>query len=500
MRSVQELFGKSSWYLTGYLITGIAGFISFPVWTRLLSIAEYGWLNLINAGLYFVVAMSKCGMQKSCTRFFAEFHAGKRRDSTDVFYTTLLAGVFAISTLVALAVIAALHFARAGWEIGPDIYFVLELAAVLGLFQTLSVMLIAFLTVEQKARDVTVWNVVQRYASFAVGLICATSVMKGVAGAILGALLVEMVIVVALTVNLIREKKLSLKGFSPTFFRECFAFGAPLGMAELSNVFLNVGDRYLIGLFLGTGAVGLYSAAYNMTSSAAALLAMPLTFALPPMFMETWQKQGAAATRSFLSSTMGLYLMIGTPCIAALTFYGERLMTLFASSRYTAGASLLPYVALPIILYGGNTIYSAGLFITKRSFATMYIALAAAAVNIGMNLVLIPRIGITGAGISTLVAYAVTIGLMLRGAPATLRLRIDVWSVSKYCLAAAGMVLWLRMSGWDSAGGVIATIAIGAALYWALLFIIDKSIREFALGLIKSMQTSLRLQAEKHTS
>jgi O-antigen/teichoic acid export membrane protein len=124
----------------------------------------------------------------------------------------------------------------------------------------------------------------------------------------------------------------------------------------------------------------------------------------------------------------------------------------------------------------------------------MSISLAATCVNILMNILLIPRIGVTGAGIATLGAYAVTIGLALRGAPATLRPKVNVPALLRCIVAAAGMVIWLRISEWNAMPGVIGI------LYLSLLVALDRGLRRLLVDLFKATHNSLRLQVAKYTS
>jgi hypothetical protein len=61
-------------------------------------------------------------------------------------------------------------------------------------------------------------------------------------------------------------------------------------------------------------------------------------------------------------------------------------------------------------------------------------------------------------------------------------------------------VVWLRASEWNSGAGVLATLLLGATLYWSLLITLDKSIRHLFLDLLKDTRNVLRLQAAKYTS
>ncbi|HLH29639.1 MAG TPA: oligosaccharide flippase family protein, partial [Terriglobia bacterium] len=360
-----------------------------------------------------------------------------------------------------------------------DTYVALELAAVLTLFQALNAILMMFFSVEHRESSLAFWNVFNRYAAFGAGLICVYWFVRGVRGIMLGTLIVESGQTLILVSGFVRERKLRLRSFSSTFFRECVSFGMPLSLGELANVFLNLGDRYLVQVFLGTEAVGLYAAAYNVTGAVQQALSTPLTLAIPPLLMENWQKEGAAGTRRFLSTAMDKYLMLAVPCIVGLSFYGASLIEVFASHQYIRGASVIPLLAMPLILFGGNTIYSAGLFIANRSVALMWISIGSGVANVLLNLLLIPRLGIVGAGVSTLVAYSLAIALLIWRSPAELRVFVHVVPLLKYVAAAAAMTVWLEANAKTvpTLANVSEVVLVAALIYWTVLALATTSVR-----------------------
>ena len=76
-----------------------AGFISFPLLTRIFSVSDYGLLGLITTTLLIATAITKLGLPESIVRFYAE---SKSTNRLKEFYSTLLLTSMAASAIIAI--------------------------------------------------------------------------------------------------------------------------------------------------------------------------------------------------------------------------------------------------------------------------------------------------------------------------------------------------------------------------------------------------------------
>ena len=75
--ALRRLFVQSSHYSIASLLSMVAGLVSFPLITRVFSVADYGAMNLVGATLTIAVAIGKFGVQHSILRYQSEIEAGK---------------------------------------------------------------------------------------------------------------------------------------------------------------------------------------------------------------------------------------------------------------------------------------------------------------------------------------------------------------------------------------------------------------------------------------
>jgi O-antigen/teichoic acid export membrane protein len=134
-----------------------------------------------------------------------------------------------------------------------------------------------------------------------------------------------------------------------------------------------------------------------------------------------------------------------------------------------------------MVLDGASPMLGAGLFIHRRSRRIMAIVMSSAALNMILNVVLIPRVGIVGAAIATLVAYTAA-SLLLAAAGRHLLPVAIPWPTIARASAASGL-MYLAVA-FVLPGHRLLTVLVravmGAAVYAALLLLVDADARKLA--------------------
>lgn len=222
---------------------------------------------------------------------------------------------------------------------------------------------------------------------------------KGISGAvssyvfsIIGAALFTIILVKKITnFHLFLNKKL---------LKDSAIYGGKVSVANATSFFNYRLDMILIAMFLAPAAVGLYSIAVGIAER---LLMIP----------------GALATVLFpkISSLSGLEANNFTPKVARHTFsimiIASLLLAIFAVPliKIVFGSAFSPSVLpllilLPgIIAFGLGGVLAADLSGRGKPEIAIYSSLACLIVNISLNILLIPKLGISGAALASSVAY-----------------------------------------------------------------------------------------------
>jgi len=134
-----------------------------------------------------------------------------------------------------------------------------------------------------------------------------------------------------------------------------------------------------------------------------------------------------------------------------------------------------------MVVDGSNTMVAAGLFIHRKTKQIMSVVLSAAILNVALNIILVPRIGILGAAIATLVSYALASCALAVTSRRFLPVRLPWATMARAALAALGMYLAVsRLSAGHHLLTVVVRMLVGAPVYAGIVALIDPDARLLA--------------------
>lgn len=224
-------------------------------------------------------------------------------------------------------------------------------------------------------------------------------------------------------------------------------------------------DVVLIGFMLNERDVGLYTAPYRICFLLVALAVAIYASYLPAMIRANMQ--GKIQVENIAGRSLSLSSAIAAPAaIGGIILAIPILQTVFGAN-YVEGAVAFRFLILSVgFIFISQALHNVFLVFDKLKTEMMIIA-AAAALNIGLNIILIPELGLTGAGIATASAEALILSL---GIFAIFRfgVRIRLYSLLRPLAAAGLMGGFLFVFGQD--WPLLASLLAGLIIY--ILFLI----------------------------
>lgn len=473
----KELVKQSSWYLVGHGVGFVLGLVSFPIWTRYFSVEEYGMYSFMGAVVAVVMPISKFGLPRAVLRFFSEFTTGKRGIPMASYYTTMTLGALALSSLVGVIALLIIYMLGPEHLGGQKLYDLYVYSMIMVMLASVPACFYSFLRVEQRPKLFVGILSFRGVGGLTLSIIMVYVYSVGVEALFIAAIYVQIVMVSFFFIMLRRQKKLVITSFSLGLLVEALRFGIPLVPAELSNQISSIGDRYVIQFFLGPEAVGLYAVAYGLTNHLKGLLTV-MMFAVTPMYLDIWEKQGREKTEEFLSMVLDYYLMIAIPGIILFCFFGGDIMVLMASTKYAEAKVLLPYLVIPLVLHGAISIYTAGLFIHKNTKLILYFTLSSGLLNLILNIIMVPLMGLIGAAVATLISYIFLIIIANIFSSKYITINLNLEGIFKYTLASFAAAFLLHFITIELFLGIIIKLFIGLVFYSLLILAIDNRIRQ----------------------
>jgi O-antigen/teichoic acid export membrane protein len=186
-------------------------------------------------------------------------------------------------------------------------------------------------------------------------------------------------------------------------------FGLPLVPSALFLWVTNFSDRLFLVKLTDTGEVGLYSVGVRI-ASAIALLLTAFRTAWPAFAYSIEDDHEARRTYAFVLT----YLVLITTWVATgLGLLSPWIVDWIAAPSYSSASRVVGPLAFAVVPFAGYVVIAIGIGRARRTQFNWVVTGAAAAVNIALNLILIPRYGMMGAAIATISAYSTMFGGMV---------------------------------------------------------------------------------------
>jgi O-antigen/teichoic acid export membrane protein len=128
--------------------------------------------------------------------------------------------------------------------------------------------------------------------------------------------------------------------------------------------------------------------------------------------MKIWVAQGAAATAQFLSRAFDIFFSLACGLVLIVLLTSHDLIALLASRKFLAAEGLLPVLVTGLLIYALHIFFNAPLLIYRKTIALTAITAVSCVLNILLNMLLLPRMGLMGAAIATLASYLILVVAM----------------------------------------------------------------------------------------
>jgi O-antigen/teichoic acid export membrane protein len=389
-------------YLTGRVGLMLLGFASFPLLTRLLSVQQYGELSLLLKIALLCTVLGKCGLQNAAIRFLPECEAD-HQDRRQVCIATLIATSAFMAFVIALLTWMILHLNI--WNLSSKVVGLVNIALILVFIRSIQPTLSGLLRAERRTILFNVCELLGKSLGIGFSVGALLWVTLDLRYYIAGLVIAEASVISGILIWYAQQGCLKISKIDFTFARRSLLFSVPLIAYELASVVLDSGDRILISHYLGLEQLGYYSAAYSIATYAEQVILMPINLAIFPIYMKIWVEKGEFATAEFLSKALDLFIIFASGVSVLVLLTSHDLVMVLASKKFETAHTLLPVLVAGLLIYAVHIFFNAPLLIFNRSFVLAAVTSICCLVNIGINMVLLPILGIMGAAIATLVSY-----------------------------------------------------------------------------------------------
>jgi O-antigen/teichoic acid export membrane protein len=402
---IRELSKNVTVYGLGDVAVSIVNILLLSFYVTYFNKGDYGVINVLGGLEVVAKIVFRFGLDGSFMRFFyeADGDAGRRKlASTIAFFLLALDGVVVAGLLVASPWLAdVLSVERRHL---PALRLMLLNTFAIGF----TFIPFHVLRMEQRTKTFSLLTLVRSVLTIVVRLVLVMKLHMGVTGLYLADLIVTLAVMAALVpwfVPLIRPM------FSAEVLRDALAFGLPRVPHAAAQQITAVGDKFILPFFVSMDDVGVYGMAvsFGLTQK---LFLSAFESAWAPFYYATIREPDAPRVFRTISTYGVAVLALLTAGVSAV---GRDAMRAMSHGRFMAPddprwsdvSVIIGFTGLGVFFQGLYLLSSIGLNITKRTQYYPVATMTAAATNVGLNLLLIPRLGIVGAAWANGVAYAV---------------------------------------------------------------------------------------------
>jgi O-antigen/teichoic acid export membrane protein len=452
------------WTLLAEIIGKVASFILVVLIARSLGRVEYGVFAFILAFVPLFTIFGKTGLNTAVVQRLAK-HPERLPDMLSSGLAARI-GVGAVGLVIGLVVGSFL-------VTQPEAREVLVVLGVALLLDEISSYLGAVLKAFDRMKLYAIGTLVNRAVSttLAAVVLALGGSLLTVSVAYLGGSIAEVVVGSLMVRRVLRPGRLRRPDRS--VMDELVRRAIPLGIAGVIGLALFRIDTVMLQAIRGPAEVGLYGVAYRFLDSFLFVTYAIAGVTLPRMVREAATGRGVRTLEISVSLQLAFYL----PIAVGAFFTARWVVATMFGPDYTSAAVAVVWLTAAGVFYATAHTIRAALIALDRRREVAFIAGAALAVNVGVNLYTIPAHGFVGAAVATLIAEILECGLLgwllvrSNGVPS---LRPAAAPVA----AVFAMAAFLWATGWSGT----AAVAAGAVVYVAALAL---SVRLIAPDIIK---------------
>jgi O-antigen/teichoic acid export membrane protein len=387
-----ELARHSAVYGFGSLVSRFIAVLLLPVYTRYLSPADYGLIETLIALSAILTVLLAAGVKSAFFRFYFD-EPDKRRVIRTSFWFTMASGTAGlVAGLLLAGQISGLLF-------GTSEHADLVRAAFVGLWAHVNYeQMTSLFRVEQRSVAYLIATLINLTLTVGATVLLVVVLEQGPIGVIVGSFTGTLLVYAGLLAY--RRDQLGLEWDRP-LLREMNSFGMPLVPSALFLWVLNFSDRFFLVKLAGPREVGLYSIGVRIASAIILFLAAFRT-AWPAFAYSIDDDEEAKRTYSFVLT----YIVVITSWMAlALGVLAPWLVRLLTTEDFYSAERVVAPLAFAAVAFGAYIVVVIGIGRARRTRSNWIITGAAAALNVVLNLLLIPAFGIMGAAVATIGAY-----------------------------------------------------------------------------------------------
>lgn len=376
----------------GKISTQLITFLLLPLYTAVLSTSEYGTVDLITTLVQLFIPVASLMIDQGVFRYLLNCNCEDdyKKNISSAFY------VLSIANLICVLVYFIISF----FYVNPYKIWILLIL----IFTSYSNLFLQISRGLKHTTDYAIGSFVCSCSTIILNVLCIVALKMGAYGMIISIFMGNVLCTLYLYFKLKLFKYISLKNIEKSCMKEQIKYSLPLIPNQLSLWIMNSSDRIIVTSFLGMSANGILAISHKFPS-------IFMTFY--NIFQLAWHETGTVHYNDkdrdeFFTEMFDIILSIfSSICIGIILVlplvFNMLINSDFFEAYYNIPIYMLSFL-LNVVIGMLGVIYVA----TKKTSEIAKTTIIAAILNIIVNILLINKIGLFAASVSTFAGYFIT--------------------------------------------------------------------------------------------
>ena len=387
-KKYSELLGNTLIFAIGSISSKLILFFMVPLYTNVLSTKEYGTVDLVQTIALLSVPIISLMTQDSMLRFGLAKNVNK-----DVILKNSLL-ITMINGLIGMCIIPILNYYNSISEWRWYLYVIVMVSI-------LTEILLAYVKVSGKNKIYSLSNILATFILSFFNIIFLLKFKWGIKGFLLSIIGSQCISIMFLLIKSECYNKILKVRLDIVLLKKMLQYSLPLVINNLSWWILNLSDKIMIEYFYGIEILGIYTVA----SKIPALFSM-----INSIFLQAWtisviKSYEKNEDSNFCSVIFNNYSVVMFGTISFFMLVLKMFINFYVGIEYREALKYIPLLLFGSIFYGISLFFGSVYSAAKKNMYITLTTIIAAIINGVINILLLSRIGVMAASLSTAISY-----------------------------------------------------------------------------------------------
>ena len=453
----------TSVYALGNFLRYIVSFLMLPIYTRFLTPADYGVIELLQMAVDLIAILTGMRVGEAIMRYYwmSESEGDRRKIVGSALFLSLVLNGGGVALIVALSGPVSAGLFGPGVENAQWLLALFSLNLLVG---GLAEVVLTFVRAQQRPWHIVSFGLFRLLSQLGLNILFVVGLRMHVEGVVFASVIAGGLYALVLGGYLVANGALRP---SREYVRKLVGFSWPMILAAAGAFYLTFGDRYFLRLFHGLSEVGIYSLAYKFGFILLVATWEPFQMIWDSLRYEVLKREDAREVyvRVFMISNL---VVIGGAL--GISLFVSDLLRIMATPKFYPAAAIVPVVMIAYVIQAWTNYCRFGILVKGNTLQVAYGNGVAVVVISAGYLTLIPLYGAMGAAWATVAGFAARFAWILWQAEKAYAMRLSWGRTALVCLFAGACYGGSTLFSLGLVQSIIANAAIACVFAAGVLF------------------------------